>query len=78
MRPCYGQVCGPVVACSFTTCVWTVGCADMLDCVLIYVCICVFRFIDIDGCKLYAVDIIIHDTKYKIWYVNVSYIMHVT
>ena len=48
----------------------------MLDCVLIYVDICVFRCIDIDGCKLYAFDIIIHDTEYKIWYVNVSYSIH--
>ena len=58
------------------TCVWTVCCADMLDRMLIYVDICVFRYIDMDGCKLYAVDIIIHDTEYKIWYVNVSYRIH--
>ena len=45
----------------------------MLDYVLIYVDICVFRYIDMDECKLYAVAIIIHDTEYKIWYVNVSY-----
>ena len=50
----------------FTTYVWTVCCADMLDFVLIYVDICVFRCIDMDGCKLYEFDIIIHDTKYKI------------
>ena len=37
----------------FTTCVWTVCCAELLDCVLIYVDICVFRYIDIDVCKLY-------------------------
>ena len=60
----------------FTSCVWTVCCIDMLDYVLIYVDICVFRYIDMDGFKLYAVDIIIHDTEYKIWYVNVSYIIH--
>ena len=60
----------------FTACVWTVCCADMLDCVLIYVDICVFRYIDMDGCKLYVVDIIINDTKHKIWYVNVSYSIH--
>ena len=60
----------------FISCVWTIFCADMLDCVLIYVDICVFRYIDMDGCKLYAVDIIIHDTEYKIWYVNVSYSIH--
>ena len=60
----------------FTACVWTVCCADMLDCVLIYVDICVFRYIDMDGCKLYVLDIIIHDTEYKIWYVNVSYSIH--
>ena len=45
----------------------------MLDCVLIYVDICVFRYIDIDGCKFYAFDIIIYDTEYKIWYMNVSF-----
>ena len=60
----------------FIACVWTVCCADMLDRVLIYVDICIFRYIDIDGCKLYAVDIIIHDTEYKILYVNVSYSIH--
>ena len=60
----------------FTPCVWTICCADMLNCVLIYVYICVFRYIDMDGCKLYAVDIIIHDAEYKIWYVNVSYSIH--
>ena len=38
----------------FTACVWTVCCADMLDCVLIYVDICVSRYIDMDGCKLYV------------------------
>ena len=43
---------------------------------LIYVDICVFRNIDMDGCKLYAIDIIIHDTEYKIWYVNVLYSIH--
>ena len=48
----------------------------MLDYVLIYVDICVFRYIDMDGCKLYAVDIILPNTKYKIWYVNVSYNIH--
>ena len=61
----------------FTTCVWIVCCVDMLDCVLIYVDICVFRYIDMDGCKLYVVDIIIHDTEYKIWYVNVSCSIHI-
>ena len=61
----------------FIACVWTVCYADMLDRVPIYVDICVFIYIDIDGCKLYAVDIIIHDTKYKIWYVNVSYSIHI-
>ena len=71
-----GRVCDPVVAYFFTAYVWTVGCAYMLDCVLIYVDICMFRYIDMDECKLYAVDIIIHDTKYKIWYVNVSYNIH--
>ena len=45
----------------------------MLDYVLIYVDICVFRYIDIDGYKLYAVDIIVHDIEYKICYVIVSY-----
>ena len=60
----------------FTAYVWTVCCADILDCVLIYVDICVFRYIDMDGCKLYAFGIIIHDTEYKIWYVNVSYSIH--
>ena len=34
-----------------TTCVWTVCYADMLDCMLIYVDICLFRYIDIDGCN---------------------------
>ena len=48
----------------------------MLDYVLIYVVIYVFRHIEMDGCKLYAVDLIIHDTEYKIWYVNVSYSIH--
>ena len=57
----------------FIAFVWTVYRADVLDYVLIYVDICLFRYIDMDGCKLYAVDIIIHDTEYKIWYVNVSY-----
>ena len=57
-------------------CVWTICSADILDYVLIYVDIFVFKYIDMDGCKLYAVDIIIHDTKYKIWYVNVSSIIH--
>ena len=61
----------------FIACVWIVCYADMLDCVLIYVDICAFRYIDMDGCKLYEVDIIIHDTKYKIWYVNVSYNIHI-
>ena len=51
-----------------------VCCADMLDYVLIYVDICVFRYIDMDEYKLYAVDIIIHE--YKMWYVNVSYSIH--
>ena len=37
----------------FTVCVWTVYCANMLDYVLTYVDICVFRYIDMDGCKLY-------------------------
>ena len=32
----------------FIACVRTVFCADMLDCVLIYVDICVFRYIDMD------------------------------
>ena len=50
----------------FTACVWTFCCIDMLDCVLIYVDICVFRYIDMDGCKSYVFDIIIHDAKYKI------------
>ena len=60
----------------FTACVWTVCCADMLDYVLIYVDMCVFRYINMDECKLYVVDIIINDTKYKIWYVNVSHSIH--
>ena len=60
----------------FSDCVWIVCCADMLDFVLIYVDIRVFRYIDMDRCKLYAVNIIIHDTEYKIWYVNVSYSIH--
>ena len=60
----------------FTVDVWTIFCADMLDCVMIYVDICVFRYIDMDGCKLYSFDIIIHDTEYKIWYANVSYSIH--
>ena len=47
----------------FSTCVWTVCCADMLDCVLIYVDICVFRYIDMDECNIHAKDIIIHDTE---------------
>ena len=68
--------CGPIVACFFSACVWNVYYADMLDCVLLYVDIRVFRYIDMNGCKLYAVDIIIHDTEYKIWYVNVSYNIH--
>ena len=55
---------------------WTIRCVDMLDCVLIYVDKCVFRYIDMDGCKLYVVDIIIHDIENKIWYVNVSYSIH--
>ena len=50
----------------FKACVCTVCCVDMLNCVLIYVDICMFRYIDMDGCKLYAVDIIILDTEYKI------------
>ena len=33
----------------FTACVWTLCRDDMLDCVLIYVDICVFRYIDMDG-----------------------------
>ena len=56
----------------FTAYVWTICCADMLDYVLIYVDICLFRYIDIDGGKLYAVDIFIHDIDHKIWYVNFS------
>ena len=60
----------------FKACVWIVCCANMLDRVLVYVDICMFRYIDMDGCKLYAVVIIIHDTEYKIWYVNVSYSIH--
>ena len=64
------------MACFFIACVWIVGCADMLDYVLIYVDICVFRYIDMDGCKFYVVGIIIHDTEYKIWYVNASYTIH--
>ena len=60
----------------FTAYVWTIFCADMLNYMLIYIDICVFRYIDMDGCKLYVVDIIIHDTKYKIWYVNASYSTH--
>ena len=60
----------------FIACVWNGCCVDMLDCVLIYVDIWVFRYIDIDGCKLYACNIIIHDTEHKIWYVNVSYSIH--
>ena len=67
--------CAPVGAC-FTACVWNFCCANMLDSVLIYVDICVFRYIDMDGCKLYAVDIVIHDIEYKIWNVNVSYSIH--
>ena len=59
------MVCGLVVA-YFTTYVWTVCCADMLSCVLIYVDICMFRYIDMDGCKSYAFKIIIHDAEYKI------------
>ena len=57
----------------FIAYVWIVCCSDMLDCVLIYVDVCMFRYIDMDGCKSYAVDIIIHDDEYKIRYVNVSY-----
>ena len=73
LRPSCSRVCGPIVAFFFfTACVWTIGCANMLDCFLIYVDICVFRYIDMDGCKLYVVYIIIHDTEYKIWYVNIS------
>ena len=60
----------------FTACVWIVCCTNMLDCVLLYVDICMFRYIDMDGCKLYTIDIIIHGTEYKIWYVNVSYSIH--
>ena len=41
-----------------------------------FMLICVFRYIDMDGCKLYVVDIIIHDIEYKIWYVNVSHSIH--
>ena len=44
---------------------------------LIYFDICVFRYIDKDGCKLYAVDIVTHDIENKIWYVNVSYNIHI-
>ena len=76
LRLGFGRVCGPVVAYFFIACVWTGGCANMLECVLIYVDICMFRYIDMDGCKLYAVDIIIHDNEYKIWYVNISYNIH--
>ena len=50
----------------FTACVWTICCSDMLDYVSICVYICVFRYIDMDGCKSYAFDIIIHDDGYKI------------
>ena len=75
LRPGCGRVCGPNVACFYRLCM-NCCCADMLDCVLIYVDIYVFRYIDMNGCKLYAVDIIIHDTEYKIWYVNVSYSIH--
>ena len=60
----------------FTARVWTVCYVDMLDYVLIYVDICVFRYIDLDGGKLYAVDIVIHDIEHKIWYVNFSYRIH--
>ena len=84
--PCVWLVCGqflgnsksklgPIVA-YFYSYVWTICCAYMLDCVLIYVDICVFRYIDMDGCKSYVVDIIIHDTEYKIWYEYVSYSIH--
>ena len=62
----------------FTACVWIVCCADMLDYVLISVDIYMFRYIDMDGCKSYAVDIFIHDAEYKIRYVNVSYNIHYT
>ena len=69
MWPVYGQFLGspeagllPSLWPIFTTYVWTICCADMLNRVLIYVDICVFRYIDMNGCKLYAVDIIIHDT----------------
>ena len=50
----------------FIAFVWTIFCADMLDCVLIYVDKCVFKYIDMDGCKSYVFDIIIHDAEYKI------------
>ena len=33
----------------FTACVWTVCYANMLDCVLIYVDICMSRYIDMNG-----------------------------
>ena len=49
----------------FTACIWTISCADMLDYVLIYVDICMFIYIDMDGCKLYTVEIIIHDIDIK-------------
>ena len=32
----------------------------------------VFKYININGCKLCAFDIIIHDTWYKVWNANVS------
>ena len=70
--PVYGQFLGSSEA-EFVALLWHVCCVDMLDCVLIYVDICLLRYIDMDGCKLYTIDIIIHDTEYKIWYLNVSY-----
>ena len=51
----------------FIVCVWTVGCVDMMDCVLIYIDICVFRYIDMDGCKLYVVDKRLRDCVLKIF-----------
>ena len=67
--------CSPIMTYFYSMCM-DFCYADMLDYVLIYVDICVFRYIDIDGCKLYEVDIIMNDTEYKIWYVNVSYGIH--
>ena len=75
LKPGHGRVCGHVVACFYSLCMncllcWHAGlCADFVD-------ICLFRYIGIHGCKSYTIDIIIHDTEYKIWYVNVSYSIH--